>query len=232
MPVLEEDGLLLVDKPVGWTSFDVIGKLRGGLRFIFGRKMKVGHAGTLDPLASGLLVVGYGRRTKGLEELSGQDKTYTGTIRLGEVTPSHDAETEVTQHLPWEHLGETRIKEVMDRFTGELMQQPPIFSAKHHKGERAYFLARDGAANEMPSVKVTVHRLDLLSVRGQEVDFEVTCGKGTYIRSLAHDIGQELGCGAWLTTLRRTRSGAFDVADARSPEAWSKWFDQVKKAGV
>lgn len=229
MTALEEDGLLLVDKPVGWTSFDVIGKIRGGLRFVFERKMKVGHAGTLDPLASGLLLVGYGRKTKELEALSGQDKTYTGTLRLGEVTPSHDAETEVTGHGPWEHLSQERIREAVAGFKGETLQRPPIYSAKHHRGERAYFLAREGAENELEPVKVFIHHLEVTAFRGQEVDFEVTCGKGTYIRALAHDIGQVLGCGAWLSALRRTRSGVYSVDDARDPEAWSRWFDHVKQ---
>lgn len=225
---LDENGLLLVDKPVGWTSFDVIGKIRGGLRFVFGRKMKVGHAGTLDPLASGLLIVGYGNRTKDLESLSGQDKSYHATLRLGETTASFDGETEVLERKPWEHLEDARIAEAVSAFSGEIMQRPPVFSAKHHKGERAYFLARDGSLTELPPVKVTVHRIALLARRGQEVDIEVTCGKGTYIRSLARDIGEHLGCGAWLSSLRRTHSGAFNVVDARTPEAWSAWFDEVK----
>ena len=224
MEAIPEDGLLLVDKPVGWTSFDVVGKLRGGLRSVFGRKMKVGHAGTLDPLASGLLLIGYGARTKDLEGLTGQDKTYIGTLRLGEVTASHDAETEVTGHQPWGHLTPEVIAAAVTSFQGEIFQQPPLYSAKHHKGERAYILARNGAVNEMPAVKVMVNRIAVLAVRGQEVDIEVTCGKGTYIRALASDIGAKLGCGAWLSALRRTRSGDFDIADARSPEAWSAWF--------
>jgi tRNA pseudouridine55 synthase len=228
MDSLEEDGILLVDKPVGWTSFDVVGKIRGGLRVVFGRKMKVGHAGTLDPLASGLLVVGYGRKTKELEALAAQEKTYTGTLRLGEITPSHDAETPVTGHKPWEHLSAGDIRAAVGAFSGEILQRPPLYSAKHHQGERAYFLAREGAANELTPVKVLIHRIEVLGIRGQEVDFEVTCGKGTYIRALAHDIGQALGCGAWLCALRRTRSGAFDVAGSRTPEAWSMWFDHIK----
>lgn len=223
---IPESGLLLVDKPVGWTSFDVVGKLRGGLRFVFGRKMKVGHAGTLDPLASGLVVVGYGARTKDLEALAGQDKVYTGTFKLGGTTPSHDAETEVTDHAPWEHLTEPDIRAAVLGFQGVIQQRPPLFSAKHHKGERAYFLARQGAGTRLDPVEVTVHRFVVGAVRGAEVDFEVSCGKGTYIRALVRDVGEALGCGAWLTALRRTRSGDLDVADARTPEDWSTWFDQ------
>ena len=230
---IPESGLLLVDKPVGWTSFDVVGKLRGGLRSVFGRKMKVGHAGTLDPLASGLVVVGYGARTKDLEALAGQDKVYTGTFTLGGITPSHDAETEVVQHAPWQHLTGSGIRAAAERFQGTIQQRPPLFSAKHHKGERAYFLARQGAGTVLEPVQVTVQRFVVLAVRGAEVDFEVACSKGTYIRALVRDVGEDLGCGAWLSALRRTRSGELDVADARTPEAWSVWFDeQVKGAAA
>ena len=226
MAVIPEDGLLLVDKPVGWTSFDVVGKLRGGLTFCLKHRVKVGHAGTLDPLASGLVLVGYGARTKDLEGLTGQDKTYTCTLRLGGTTPSHDAETEVVDHAPWEHLDEPGIRATVAGFQGRILQRPPLYSAKHHKGERAYFLARQGAGTELEPVEVEVKRLEVMAIRGPEVDLEVICSKGTYIRALARDIGQQLGCGAWISALRRTRSGDFDVADARSPQAWSQWFDE------
>lgn len=225
-PAIPEDGLLLVDKPVGWTSFDVVGKLRGGLAFALGHRVKVGHAGTLDPLASGLLVLGYGRRTKELEGLAGQDKTYVGTLRLGEVTPSFDGETEVEARRPWEHLDATVVRAAVSSFNGPQFQRPPLHSAKHHLGERAYFLAREGARTLLAPVPVVVRSIMVLDIRGPEVGFEVTCGKGTYIRALVRDIGEKLGCGAWLTALRRTRSGAFDVAEAKSPEGWSAWFDQ------
>lgn len=214
---LEGGGLLLVDKPVGWTSFDVVGKLRGALNSLAGRRVKVGHAGTLDPLASGLLLLAYGRRTKDLPNLTGLDKTYVGTLTLGEVTPSQDGETPVSDARPWEHLDRAAVEAVLPHFTGSILQRPPMYSAKHHKGERAYFLARDGRSVEMEPVQVTVHALTLLDMEGPRVTFATTVSKGTYIRTLAHDIGQALGCGAWLSALRRTRIAELDVADALPP---------------
>ncbi len=214
---LEGGGLLLVDKPVGWTSFDVVGKLRGALNALAGRRVKVGHAGTLDPLASGLLVLAYGRRTKDLPGLTGLDKTYVGTLTLGEVTPSQDGETPAVGQGPWAHLDRRAVEAVLPRFTGELLQRPPLYSAKHHQGERAYFLARDGREVEMEPVRVVVHHLAVLAMEGPQVTFTATVGKGTYIRTLAHDIGQALGCGAWLSALRRTRIADLDVADALPP---------------
>lgn len=221
----EAGGLLLVDKPLTWTSFDVVGKLRGALRIAAGRKIKVGHAGTLDPLASGLLILGYGKATKELERITGQEKEYTGTITLGSTTASYDLETEPVAHGPWEHLSEGDIREAFSRFLGEVMQHPPAHSAKRFKGERAYFLARDAERAHlvvMPAVKVLITRLEITAIRGAEVDFAVEVSKGTYIRSLAHDIGQVLGCGGHLSALRRTRIGRFHVDEALTPEGWSQ----------
>ena len=214
---LEGGGLLLVDKPVGWTSFDVVGKLRGALNSLAGRRVKVGHAGTLDPRARGLLLLAYGRRTKDLPNLTGLDKTYVGTLTLGGVTPSQDGETPVNGALPWEHVDQVAVEAVLPRFTGGILQRPPMYSAKHHNGERAYFLARDGRSVEMDPVQVIVHQLTLQGMEGPQVHFATTVSKGTYIRTLAHDIGQALGCGAWLSALRRTRIGELDVADALPP---------------
>lgn len=221
-PDLENGGLLLVDKPVGWTSFDVVGKLRGALNAFAGRRVKVGHAGTLDPLASGLLVLAYGPRTKDLPKLTGLDKTYTGTLVLGEVTPSYDRETEVTERKPWSHIDRGRVAEVMRTFTGPLMQRPPLYSAKRHKGERGYHLAREESKVKMDPVPVTVHELEVLDMHGPEVHFRTVVSKGTYIRSLAHDIGAVLGCGAHLSALRRTRIADLDLLDALSPLEWSE----------
>lgn len=218
---------MLVDKPVGWTSFDVVSKLRGGLRQVTGRKVKVGHAGTLDPLASGLLVLAYGKRTKELPGLTGLDKVYQCTLALGHTTPSYDAETEPIAHGPWEHLTQAHVEEVLTAFRGEIQQRPPVFSAKHHKGERAYFLAREGVEVEMPFQSVRVDRLELTSFLPGQLELAVACGKGTYIRSLAHDIGQALGCGAYLSALRRTHIGPFSVDDARDPHTWSQWFHEL-----
>lgn len=222
---LEGGGLLLVDKPLTWTSFDVVGKLRGAMRIAAGRKIKVGHAGTLDPLASGLLILGYGKGTKELERITGQEKEYTGTVTLGSTTASYDLETEPVVQGPWEHLGESDIREAFSRYHGEVMQRPPAHSAKRFQGERAYFLARDAERAhlvDMPAVKVLISRLEITAIRGPEVDFEVTVSKGTYIRSLAHDVGQVLGCGGHLSALRRTRIGRFHVDEALTPESWSQ----------
>ncbi|HMN05592.1 MAG TPA: tRNA pseudouridine(55) synthase TruB [Flavobacteriales bacterium] len=221
----EAGAILLVDKPVGWTSFNVVNKVRAALRALTGHNVKVGHAGTLDPLATGLLILGTGKCTKQLPLLTDEDKSYLATLRLGQSTPSYDAETEVVRERPWEHLDEPDIRNVLGRFTGEIMQRPPNFSAKRFQGEKAYHLARSGEVVDLPPVPLTIHRLEFQAMQGPEVTFEVDCSKGTYIRSLAHDIGEALGCGAYLTALRRTASGGFHVRDARTPAQWSEWLD-------
>lgn len=218
--------ILLVDKPVTWTSFNVVAKLRGALRKLSGHRVKVGHAGTLDPLASGLLILGTGTMTKRLPELTGQDKVYTATMRLGAVTASYDAETPIEDAAPWEHISEAAIRDVLAGFRGDIQQRPPNFSAKRFQGERGYKLSRWGEPVEMVHVAVRIDRLELVAVNGPDITLDVACSKGTYIRSLAHDIGQALGCGAYLSGLRRTRSGDFDIADARTPAQWSEWLDQ------
>ncbi|MEO8588001.1 MAG: tRNA pseudouridine(55) synthase TruB [Flavobacteriales bacterium] len=221
----DEGGLILVDKPLGWTSFDAVKKIRGAMRSVVRRRnFKIGHAGTLDPLASGLLIMAYGPFTKQLPFITGQEKIYTGTITLGSVTPSYDRETEPIPFGPWEQLDEATIRAAFAGFHGELMQRPPLYSAKRHEGERAYWLARDESRPnvEMPAVKVLVTSLDVVAVRGAEVDFEVHVSKGTYIRSLANDIGQVLGCGAHLSALRRTAIGAYGVEGADAPLVWAQ----------
>lgn len=216
-------GLILVDKPLGWTSFDAVSKIRGAMRSVVQRRnFKVGHAGTLDPLASGLLILAYGPRTKELPHITGLEKTYTGTITLGSTTPSYDLETTPEPFGAWEHLKGSEINAAFARFIGEIDQHPPLYSAKRHKGERGYHLAREGAKVQMPAVKVLISGLEVTAIRGAEVDFEVRVSKGTYIRSLAHDIGQVLGCGAHLSALRRTVIGAYRVEDARSPADWAQ----------
>jgi tRNA pseudouridine55 synthase len=219
----DEGGLVLVDKPLTWTSHDVVRKIRGAMRSVVQRRnFKVGHAGTLDPLASGLLILAYGPFTKKLPFITAEMKVYTGTITLGSTTPSFDLETVPEPAGEWEHLGEAEIREAFSGFMGEVMQRPPLYSAKRHEGERGYFLARSGSQIEMPAVKVLIERLDLIAVRGAEIDFEVHVSKGTYIRSLAHDIGQVLGCGAHLSALRRTAIGEYRVEDAWGPLEWSQ----------
>lgn len=227
-------GLVLVDKPLTWTSFDVVGKLRGAMRIAAGKKIKVGHAGTLDPLASGLLILAYGPFTKKLPLITGAEKTYKGTITLGSTTPSYDLETEPVPQGPWEHLDETTIRSAFARFVGTIEQRPPNYSAKRFEGERAYFLARDSERAhlvEMKPATVVISALEVTGIRGNEVDFEVHVSKGTYIRSLAHDIGQVLGCGAYLSALRRTRIGEFDVRDAHTPAQWSERIAPYTQAG-
>ncbi len=229
-------GLILVDKPLGWTSFDAVKKIRGAMRSVVQRRnFKVGHAGTLDPLASGLLIMAYGPLTKQLPALTGLEKTYTGTITLGSTTPSYDLETATLHSGPWEHLSEAEIRAAFARFIGEVDQRPPNYSAKRFEGERAYFLARDPErAHEvvMPVVKVIISQLVVTAVRGAQVDFEVHVSKGTYIRSLAHDIGQVLGCGAHLSQLRRTAIGTYRVEDAHVPEAWAQHIAPLPDRGA
>ncbi len=225
----EAGAILLVDKPLTWTSFNVVAKLRGALRKLCGHRVKVGHAGTLDPLATGLLILGTGKMTKLLPELTGQDKEYLATVRLGETTPSYDAETPVDISLPWEHILEADIRNLLATFTGEIQQRPPNFSAKRFQGERGYKLSRWGEPVEMVLVPVRIDALELLGIDGRDIRLRVACSKGTYIRSLAHDIGQALGCGAHLYGLRRTRSGSLLLSDARTVEEWSAWLDEWAK---
>lgn len=219
-------GVILVDKPLGWTSFDAVKKIRGAMRSVVQRRnFKVGHAGTLDPLASGLLIMAYGPLTKQLPSITGQEKTYTGTVTLGSTTPSYDLETVPVEGGPWQQLGEAEIRAAFARFLGEVEQRPPNYSAKRFEGERAYFLARDperAHAIEMPVLNVVISSLEVIAIRGAEIDFEVHVSKGTYIRSLAHDIGQALGCGAHLSALRRTAIGGYRVEDAHPPVDWAQ----------
>jgi tRNA pseudouridine55 synthase len=216
-------GLILVDKPLGWTSHDAVKKIRGAMRSVVQRRnFKVGHAGTLDPLASGLLILAYGPFTKQLPHITGQEKTYTGTITLGSTTPSYDLETEPIPAGSWEHLDADEIRSAFSGFVGEVMQRPPLYSAKRHEGERGYFLARGGMQIEMPAVRVLISSLTVTAIEGPVVHFEVHVSKGTYIRSLAHDIGQVLGCGAHLSALRRTAIGDHRVEDAWPPHDWSQ----------
>ena len=205
---------LLMDKPAGWSSFDVIRKLRGLLSI-----RKIGHAGTLDPMATGLLICLVGRpATKQMEHFMGLPKTYEGTLRLGEVTPSYDAETDVSERHPWAHVTEAELERVGAQFTGTITQRPPMYSAVKVKGERLYKKARRGETVERPPRVVTIHALDWTGRDGADVSFRIECSKGTYVRSLAHDVGQALGCGAHLVRLRRTAIGPHRVDRAWTPE--------------
>ncbi|ARA95002.1 tRNA pseudouridine(55) synthase TruB [Rhodothermaceae bacterium RA] len=208
-PASLERVVLLVDKPAGWSSFDVIRKLRR----ILGVR-KIGHAGTLDPMATGLLICLVGRATKLMEQVMGLKKVYTGTLRLGEVTPSYDAETDVIERADWTHLTQADLEAARQAFLGEIRQVPPVYSAIKVGGERLYRKARRGETVDVPARTVTIDRFEWTAWEGPDVSFEVVCSKGTYIRSLAHDVGERLGVGAHLVALRRTAIGPYRVAEA------------------
>lgn len=211
----KEGQILLFDKPLEWTSFQLVNKVRWLIRKNCGiKKIKVGHAGTLDPLATGLLIICTGKFTKRIEELQGQEKEYTGTFTLGATTPSYDLETEVDQSFPTEHIIEEKIHKATEAFMGEIDQYPPVFSALKKEGKRLYEYARAGEDVEIPSRKVHISFFQIEKIALPNVDFRVKCSKGTYIRSLAHDFGKKLGSGAHLSALRRTKIGEFSVENA------------------
>ncbi|WP_299398514.1 tRNA pseudouridine(55) synthase TruB [uncultured Gelidibacter sp.] len=211
--------VLLINKPLHWTSFQVVNKLRWEIRRAFNiKKIKVGHAGTLDPLATGLLVICTGKMTKNIDSFQAQIKEYTGTIVLGSTTPSYDLETEVDQTFPTEHLTEELIRNATQEFIGEISQFPPVFSALKQDGKRLYEFARAGEAVDIPSRQVHISEFEITRIDNLEVDFRVVCSKGTYIRSLANDFGKALHSGAHLSALRRTKIGDFDVTNAVSVE--------------
>ncbi len=210
--------LLYIDKPLEWTSFDVVKKLRYNLRKKFGfKKLKVGHAGTLDPLATGLLLICTGKFTKKIQELTGQAKTYTGTFTLGATTPSFDLETEPENQKDYSAISKEDIEKTAAAMTGEQLQTPPVFSAKWVDGKRAYESARKGIEVEMKKQAIEIHEFKITSINVPEVEFEITCSKGTYIRSIAHDFGQSLSVGAYLSSLRRTAIGDHRVENAIGP---------------
>ncbi|KAB7528343.1 tRNA pseudouridine(55) synthase TruB [Flagellimonas olearia] len=210
--------ILLIDKPLEWSSFQAVNALKWAIRKKFDlKKIKIGHAGTLDPLATGLLIICTGKFTKKIPELQGQIKEYTGTFTLGATTPSYDLETEVNQTYPTEHLSEASIKEATKEFLGEIEQVPPVFSALKKDGKRLYELAREGKEVEIKSRKITITAFEITRIQLPEVDFRVVCSKGTYIRSLAYDFGKALNSGAHLSALRRTKIGDFNVNNATTP---------------
>lgn len=211
----EEGEVLLVDKPVGWTSFDVVNHLRLLIkRYLHIPKLKIGHAGTLDPLASGLLIICTGKLTKQIQALQDQDKVYVGKMRLGMTTPSYDLETEPDAFFSTTHLTPEHIEEVRKMFIGEQQQLPPVYSAVKIDGKRAFHYARKQKEVQLKARIVTISNLEIDSTALPELSFRVECSKGTYIRSLVHDIGQKLQSGATLTELRRVKSGNYDVLDA------------------
>jgi tRNA pseudouridine55 synthase len=205
----EEGQVLLIDKPLEWTSFDVVQKLRGIIKI-----KKIGHAGTLDPLATGLLIVCTGKFTKKINEYMAQVKEYTGTFTLGATTPTYDLESEPQDAKPFEHITEAAIQKITEQFTGEILQIPPAHSAIKVGGKRVYELARQGKEVKLEPRKVTVHVFEITAMALPVVHFRIVCSTGTYIRSMAHDVGQALQCGAYLSSLRRTKIGDFSAADA------------------
>lgn len=207
--------MLCFNKPLYWTSFDLVNKVRimisSSLKI---KKLKVGHAGTLDPLASGLMIICTGRATKRIDEFRDLDKEYVATFQLGKTTPSFDLETEVDGEYPISHINEEMVVKALESFLGEQDQMPPIYSAKLIEGKRAYEFARQGVQKEIKAVKITFHRLELVSFNLPEVTVRIVCSKGTYIRSFARDLGLALGSGAYLSALERTAIGSFNVNEA------------------
>lgn len=219
----QEGQILLIDKPLHWTSFQAVNKIKWLLKKYAGlKKIKVGHAGTLDPLASGLLIVCTGKATKQISELQGLFKEYTGTFYIGATTPSYDLETEIDQHFPTEHIDKALLEETRTSFIGVIEQKPPIFSAIKKDGKRLYEHARKGEEVEIASRPITIHEFELTRTTLPEIDFRVACSKGTYIRSLAFDFGKALHSGAHLTALRRTKIGHFNIEKAVSLEVFEQ----------
>ncbi len=206
---------LLVDKPQGWTSFDVVNKIRHRLKRITGiKRIKVGHAGTLDPLATGLLIICTGKFTKKLTDFQGLGKEYTGTFRLGGTTPSYDSETDVDREFPYKHITPESLEAARQQFMGTIQQVPPMFSAIKVDGQPLYKRARKGEVIEIKARTVHIHEFELTNIEIPDVSFRLQCSKGTYVRSLAHDMGKALDSGAHLTELRRTQVGDFRIEDA------------------
>ena len=213
----EEGKVLLINKPLYWTSFDAVRKIRNLIRI-----KKVGHAGTLDPLATGLLIICTGRFTKKINEYMAQEKEYTGTITLGAVTPTYDLESEPKDFKAYDHITNDQLNEAAQSLTGAIMQTPPIHSAIKKEGKRVYELARRGVDVKLEPRPVTVFQFEITNVELPVVQFRVVCSTGTYIRSLANDIGQKLGCGGYLSKLCRTRIGSFSVQNAMTIEEFEK----------
>jgi tRNA pseudouridine55 synthase len=212
-----QDGqILLIDKPLHWSSFQAVNKMKWALKSKLDiKKIKIGHAGTLDPLATGLLIVCTGKFTKRITELQGQAKEYTGTFHIGATTPSYDLETEIDRTFPISHIDDVLIHETVKQFLGEIDQKPPVFSAIKKDGKRLYEHARAGETVEIAFRKTTIHEFEITRIALPEIDFRVVCSKGTYIRSLAFDYGKALQSGAHLTALRRTKIGNYTVNDAQ-----------------
>jgi tRNA pseudouridine55 synthase len=216
--------VLLIDKPLTWSSFQAVNKLKYVLKrkYDLPKKFKIGHAGTLDPLATGLLIVCTGKFTKMIPDIQGQAKEYTGTIVLGATTPSYDRETEVDATFPTEHITAELIEATLQQFLGEIDQKPPVFSAIKKDGKRLYEHAREGSEVEIEARKTTIYEFEITRIALPEIDFRVKCSKGTYIRSLAYDFGKALQSGGYLSVLRRTKIGDYSVENGITPEAFEQ----------
>ncbi|GAL73714.1 tRNA pseudouridine synthase B [Nonlabens ulvanivorans] len=221
--------VLLIDKPLGWSSFQVVNKIRWLIKQEYGiKKIKVGHAGTLDPLASGLLIICTGKETKNIHVYQSQEKEYTGTITLGATTPSYDLETEIDNRFPLNDITEELLVKTTSQFTGDIMQKPPIYSAIKKDGKRLYELARAGETTEIKERQVNVQAFELTKIKLPKVDFRIECSKGTYIRSMAHDYGKALNNGGHLSALRRTAIGNYRVESAISLEEFEADFKNIE----
>ena len=213
-----EGKVLLIDKPLEWTSFQAVNAIKWAIKRKYGlKKIKVGHAGTLDPLATGLLLICTGKATRTIAGLQAQEKEYTGVISLGATTPSYDLETEIDRHFSTDHITDAAIKDAARTLTGRIWQTPPVFSALKKDGKRLYELARKGEKAEVPPREVEIAEFEITALNGMEISFRVRCSKGTYIRSLAYDFGQILGSGGYLSSLKRTKIGAYHVDNSQSP---------------
>ena len=222
--------ILLIDKPLKWSSFQAVNKLKYILKrkYDLPKKFKIGHAGTLDPLATGLLIICTGKFTKSITEIQAQAKEYTGTIVLGATTPSYDLETEIDATFPTAHITEALILETTKQFIGEIDQKPPVFSAIKKDGKRLYEHARAGEEVEIQSRKITIYEFEITRIQLPEVDFRVKCSKGTYIRSLAYDFGLALHSGGHLMALRRTKIGDYSVENAITPDDFAQLHEDEK----
>lgn len=220
--------ILLIDKPLTWSSFQAVNKIKWALKKNLGlKKIKVGHAGTLDPLATGLLIICTGKATKQISELQGQVKEYTGTFLLGSTTPSYDLETEIDQTFPTEHITSEVLERARQQFLGVIDQRPPVFSALKQDGKRLYEHARKGEEVEIPTRKVEILEFEINADAFPEIGFRAVCSKGTYIRSLAFDFGEAVGSGAHLTSLRRTKIGDYNVDGAITPLAFEEIYNNT-----
>jgi tRNA pseudouridine55 synthase len=228
--IFKEGQVLLFNKPVYWTSFDLVNKVRIMIRSALGiKKIKVGHTGTLDPLASGLMIICTGKATKRIDEYRDLDKEYVATIHLGETTPSFDLETETDNRYPTDHITEEYVRETLDSFLGEQKQLPPMYSAKLIAGKRAYEFARKGIQKELEPVTVFFRKIELLSFGIPETKIRLVCSKGTYIRSFARDFGLALKSGGYLSALERTAIGSFHVSKAYDIEKFQEYVEQMQQ---